>query len=46
MKKQLTYVYTIDTCILQNNNEKIAEIFITKCKEGITNYFGPDMERF
>lgn len=46
MKKQLTYVYTIDTCILQNSNEKIAEIFITKYKEGITNHFGPDMERF
>lgn len=46
MKNQLTYVYTIDTCILQNSNEKIAGIFIAKYKEGITNHFGPDMERF
>ncbi|HFV9477368.1 TPA: hypothetical protein ACIVDA_004812, partial [Salmonella enterica subsp. enterica serovar Muenchen] len=34
------------TRILQNSNEKITEIFITKYKEGITNHFGPDMERF
>ncbi|HFU3485056.1 TPA: hypothetical protein ACGQLW_003903 [Escherichia coli] len=46
MNAQLAYVFTIDTHILQNSNEKITEIFIAKYKEGIMYHFGPDIERF
>ncbi|EFU2865657.1 Uncharacterised protein [Salmonella enterica subsp. enterica serovar Sanjuan] len=46
MNEQLAYIYTIDTRILQNSNKKVAEFFITKYREEITNHFGPDMERF
>lgn len=43
MNAQLAYVFTINTRILQNSNENITEIFITKYKEGIVNHFGSDM---
>lgn len=46
MNEKLSYVFTIDTRILHNSNEKITEIFIAKYKDGITYHFGPDMERF
>lgn len=36
MNEKLSYVFTIDTRILHNSNEKITEIFIAKYKDGIT----------
>lgn len=46
MNEKLAYIFTIDTRILQNSNEKITENFIAKYREGIANHFGPDMEQF
>lgn len=46
MNEQLAYIFTIDSYILQNSNNKIADIFITKHKEGLKYYCGSDMERF
>lgn len=42
----MIYVLNVDTCILQANNKRLSDIFMTKHKSGVVKYCGKDMERF